>query len=248
MKILLLQARNATDPMLRHELECFAQQCGLPNERFLTLNLPAQAWDDDTVLDRVDAVMVGGSGDYSLATGGFHWHDHYLDLMRRVIARRLPTFASCFGFQAIVQALGGRIVKDPSCAEVGTFEISLSDAGIAEPLFAAAPRQFDAQLGHNDSAAEPLPDELLNLAYSERAPVQAIRVRDAPVVATQFHPELSMESNVVRYLRYLSTYNPELDPLEARARSAEIHRPSPVANTLLRRFLDLYVRSAAQGS
>ena len=87
MRILLLQARDGGDPMLRHELECFAQQCELPEERFLTLNLAEAAWDDDAVLDSVEAVMVGGSGDYSLAHGGFYWHDHYLDLMRLVVRR-----------------------------------------------------------------------------------------------------------------------------------------------------------------
>lgn len=241
MKILLLQARDGNDPMLRHELECFSERTGLDVDQFLTLNLATQSWDDDHVLDRISAVMVGGSGDYSLATGGFYWHDHYLDLMRRVIRKKVPTFASCFGFQAIVQAFGGRILKDPLSSEVGTFEIMLTEEGAQEPLFATAAPAFEAQLGHNDSAAPELPDNLVNLAFSERTAVQAISVKGAPVVATQFHPELSMDANIVRYMRYLHAYNPGLDDENAMRESERIHRPSPVANELLRRFLDLYV-------
>lgn len=241
MKILLLQARNADDPMLRHELDCFSERSHLAPEAFRPLNLATQRWDDDRVLDSVDAVMVGGSGDYSLARGGFEWHEHYLALMRTVVARKVPTFASCFGFQAIVQAYGGTIRSDSARAEVGTFAIELTAEGRAEPLFGEAPAVFDAQLGHNDSAGANLPPNLVNLARSERTPVQAIRVRDAPVVATQFHPELSMEANIVRYMRYLHAYDPDLTDDEAQREALRIHRPSPVANGLMRRFLEVYV-------
>lgn len=243
MKILLIQARNAGDPMLDHELECFAERCELPVDAFRTLNLPTDTWSPDSLLLDIDAVMIGGSGDYSLAAGGFEWHDRLLELVRQIVETRTPMFASCFGFQAIVQAYGGEIVKDPAAAEVGTFEIRLTEAGQAHLLFADAPPLFDAQLGHNDSATAALPNNLINLACSERAPVQAIAVQGAPVIATQFHPELSMEANEVRYLRYLHAYNPEMSDERARLESARIHRPSPVAADLLRRFVDLYLHS-----
>lgn len=241
MQILLIQARNAGDPMLQHELECFAARCALDVHAFRPLNLATERWDDDAALDEVKAVMVGGSGEYSLAAGGFDWHEHYLDLMRRIVARRVPMFASCFGFQALVQAFGGEVRSDPDAAEVGTFEISVTEAGRSEAIFADAGTSFDAQLGHNDSADARLPANLVNLARSERAPVQAIRVKDAPVIATQFHPELSMEDNIVRYRRYLVAYAPGLSDDEAMQRAQSIHRPSPVANRLLRQFLAAYV-------
>lgn len=236
MKILLLQARDADDPILKHELDCFAARCELEHDRFRALNL-ATATIEDNVLADVDAVMVGGSGDYSLAKGGFDWHTAYLDLVREIVTRRIPTFASCFGFQAIVQALGGTISKEPDAAEVGTFQITLTDAGTEDPLFREFDREFDAQLGHNDSVEGALPDSLVQLAYSERCQVQAVRVRGTPVVATQFHPELTMDDNIVRYTRYLHAYNPALDEVSATLEASRIHRPSPVANQLLQRFL-----------
>lgn len=235
-RILLLQARDAGDPMLEHELQCFAEMCSLPTEAFRTLNLASEAIAAD-VLDGVDVVMVGGSGDYSLVKGGFDWHERYLEFVRDIVRRDFPTFASCFGFQALIQALGGQIVRDDDWAEVGTHEITLTEAGQNDPLFGTLPPVFDAQLGHNDSALT-LPQELECLARSERCPVQAVRVRGRHIVATQFHPELDRENNGVRYMRYLHAYAPNLTDEQARIRAAELHRPSPHANALLRRFLD----------
>lgn len=235
-RILLIQARDTSDAMLGHELDCFARRCGLATDAFRSLNLCCDT-ADATALAEVDAVMIGGSGDYSLATGGFPWHHTFLELMREVARRDVPTFASCFGFQALVQALGGRVVKEPSAAEVGTFRITLSDAGQRDPLFGRLPGVFDAQLGHNDSVRD-LPPELERLAYSDRCEVQAVRVRGTNVVATQFHPELTMEDNITRYVRYLHVYDAKLGPDEAQAMAAAIHRPSPLANALLSWFIE----------
>lgn len=235
MTILLLQARDAGDAMLEHELDCFVERCGIDRGRFRPLNLAAEPIDP-TALRDVDAVMIGGSGDYSLARGGFHWHADYLELMRAVIRRDVPTFASCFGFQAIVQALGGRVVRDPNSAEVGTFPITLTEQGQDDPTFRSFDTVFDAQLGHNDSVRD-LPDELIRLAFSERCAVQAIRVVGHDIVATQFHPELTMQENMVRYMRYLHAYEPDLTEKEAREVARSIHRPSPAASGLLRAFV-----------
>jgi len=221
--------------MLGHELECFAAGCGLDSEAFVSLNL-CQDTLDDVDSSGVDAVMIGGSGDYSLATGGFPWHAPYLDFMRRLVRDDVPTFASCFGFQALVQALGGRVVKDPASAEVGTFRIHLSAAGRADPLLGGLPASFDAQLGHNDSVRD-LPSDLERLAYSERCETQAVRVRGSRVLATQFHPELTMQDNITRYVRYLHVYDARLSAEEALQTARSIHAPSPEANSLLAAFL-----------
>jgi GMP synthase (glutamine-hydrolysing) len=236
MTVLLLQARDVGDPMLEHELECFVERCAIERGRFRPLNLAAEPIDPDVLRD-VDAVMIGGSGDYSLAKGGFDWHGDYLEFMRAVIRRDVPTFASCFGFQAIVQALGGRVVRDPDAAEVGTFPITLTDEGRGDPSFSDFDATFEAQLGHNDSVRE-LPDELIRLAFSARCQTQAIRVKGHDIVATQFHPELSMEDNIVRYMRYLHAYRPDLTEDEALEVASGIHRPSPAANRLLRAFVE----------
>jgi GMP synthase (glutamine-hydrolysing) len=236
-QIMLVQAREADDPMLVHEYECFLKRCGVPSGAMETLNLAAEP-PDPARLEGIDVVMVGGSGDFSLVTGGFDWHEPMLELMRTIVRRRQPMFASCFGFQAIVQALGGTLRSDPKRAELGTFEMTLTDAGRADPLFSRMPERFDAQLGHNDSAVE-LPDELVCLAGSERCAMQAVRVEGAPIVATQFHPELTWEDNMERFMRYIMNYKDADESVEdAHARGLEIHRPSPHCEQLLPLFLE----------
>ncbi len=237
MQILLLQARDDDDPMIRHELECFEEQTGLPSEYWRTINMahePAHTWS----LDGADLVMIGGSGDYSVSKGGFEWHQPMLDLMHDILSHNVPMFASCFGFQVLVQALGGEVVNNPDAAEVGTFEMTCTAAAKEDALFSQLPPTFDAQLGHNDSVAK-LPNDVVHLASSERCEFQAIRVADRMVWATQFHPELSMADNMMRYERYLVNYAKEpMTPEEAHEHSLSIHRPTPVANGLLKRFLD----------
>lgn len=236
-RILLIQARDHDDPMAHHELRAFAERCELPTDAFRIFNI---ATDDPDALsfEGLDATMIGGSGDFSLVEGGFEWHQDFLDLMARLMNTAMPTFASCFGFQAIVQTVGGRLAKDEDMAQLGTFQIRLTDAADDDPLFGDLPRAFDAQLGHNDSAIE-LSDELIHLAESDDCPYQAVRVKDRPIVATQFHPELSRSDNIDRFKNYLKNYRkPGQNFEEAMAYAEEIHRPSPHACGLLHSFVD----------
>lgn len=246
LQILLIQARVAGDPMAAHELQVFSDRCELPRDHFQTFNV---ATDDlkDFDVEGFDALMIGGSGAFSLVAGGFDWHSNFLDLMRHVLDLRMPTFASCFGFQGIVQALGGKLAADENCAEIGTFPITLTEAGTKDPLFGDLPHEFDAQLGHNDSAVE-LSDELIHLASSDCCTYQAIRVKDRPVVATQFHPELCRDDNLDRFRNYLKNYKkPGQNLEEAMAYAEEIHGPSPHACGLLHAFVgDLRKRQSAK--
>lgn len=234
--ILLIQARDTDDPMADHELEAFASQCELPREAFSTFNIALQD-PDQFDLEGIDAVMVGGSGDFSLVESGFDWHQNYLDVLRHILEVDIPMFASCFGFQGIVQVLGGRLEAADDRAEIGTFTIELTEAAEDDPLFGDLPERFDAQLGHNDSAVE-LSDELIHLARSERCEYQAVRVRHQPVVATQFHPELSREGNLDRFRNYLENYKqPDQNLEDAMAYAEAIHRESPHACGLLHSFV-----------
>lgn len=236
--ILLLQARTDGDPMLAHELGCFAARAELPVERFRPLNMTCQPLDP-SCLDGHAAVMIGGSGDFSVVKGGFDWHAPMLALLREVVARRVPTFASCFGHQAIIQAFGGTLARDASHAEVGTFDMTLTDAGTRDPLFGTLPRHFRANLGHLDRVTL-LPPEFELLAFSALCEVQATRMRHAPVVTTQFHPELTWRDNLERWLNYLRHYRDpaeSFEEAEARARAACF--PCPESEGLLRSFVAL---------
>jgi len=234
MKVMLLQARRPDDPMMEHEQNCFAEASGLGRDGFSFVNLVDRvpSWPE---LGECTALMVGGAGHYSVAECNGEFFPDTLDLLRRVVAERFPTFASCFGYQLIVHALGGRVEADHQRAEVGSFTVRLTDAGRSDQLFGGLPREFTAQLGHKDRAVA-MPPAVPNLASSERSPLQALRIPGAPIWATQFHPELDERTNRDRYEAYIERYDPQRLGEGASAFTA---LPSREASTLLPAFLRL---------
>jgi len=238
VSVTLIQARNADDPARNHEHACFAARMGLHPDQVVCVSIFES---ELTALDLsgTDAVLVGGAGQYSVLDA--------LDPVRRFVdyvawlsdspeTADLPVFASCFGFQAMVLGLGGTVIEDAPNAEVGSYELSLKPDGAADPLFSALPGRFMAQLGHKDRA-DHLPTSLLDLARSDRAPFQAVRVSGRPQVATQFHPELAAADNRSRFLRYMPEYG-KLFGAEAAQERLDSHVPSIEANALLDRFVE----------
>ena len=237
-KIVLLQARQPSDPMKQHEIDCFVQTTKLSEKSFDIINL-SQGVCSFTDIEKYDAVMLGGSGDFSVVKGGFDWHQPMLDLIKQIIDKRKPAFASCFGFQALVQSLGGELESCPKKGEVGTFEISLTTEGKDDPLFSSYPSTFNAQLGHNDSVTL-LPEDLVHLASSQRCHYQAVRVRGTSIVGTQFHPELDHITNLDRYMYYIEHYKQPGESLEeATERAHSIHEEGEEAARLLQKYLEV---------
>jgi GMP synthase (glutamine-hydrolysing) len=240
---LLLQSRDPGDAMRRHEVECFVRALGIsPGELSVTDVL--ERVPDARELRDVSAVLMGGSGDYS-SLDAAPWIDRMVAWIRDVLLPSdVPVFASCFGFQVMVRALGGTMLRDPARREVGSFDIDLAPGATDDPLFGALPPRFVGQVGHTDRAQD-LPPGTVLLASSPRCPVHAYRVGRKPVWATQFHPELSVEDVRVRYLRYLEKYPPEDLPTGVSPEEAPFLkslRDSPEATALLPRFAEL-VRS-----
>ncbi len=237
MKILLLQARSADDPAKLQELRSFALKMDLEEEQVV----PHDLLGGPPTLAEVrahDAMMIGGSGDYYVSKGNLPHADAFSDLLREVVEIGHPTFASCFGFQCIVQALGGEIVHDPANTEVGTYELKLTVDGQSDPLLGDLPCTFLAQMGRKDRASR-LPDGVLHLASSERAPFQALRIPGRPIWASQFHPELDRSENKLRYAQYLDGYSTHLSQEEQEKALNGFTESSPQVLSLLSRFLEL---------
>jgi GMP synthase (glutamine-hydrolysing) len=236
LKILLLQARLPDDPMRAHEHRCFAEQCGLAPEQIICHNL-ATGCPSTTALSGIDAVMVGGAGDYYVSRGDLPEFDRVIEFFAEIVTRGFPMYASCFGFHCCTVALGGSVIHDPARMEVGTFEITLTAAGSADPLLGVMPQRFMAQEGHKDRVTE-LPTGLTNLAGSELGPMQAFRIPDQPIWATQFHPELTRATNLDRFHNYLAGYAAYMSAAQREAALAQFHE-SPETDRLLPRFLKL---------
>jgi GMP synthase (glutamine-hydrolysing) len=236
LKILLLQARHPDDAARLEERSSFATMAGITEECVLPYDLLTNT-PTLSIIRQYDALMVGGSGDYYVSKGNLPNFQGVLELIGETVAVGQPTFASCFGFQMLVQALGGEIIYDSDQMEVGTYELSLTEDGRSDDLFKYLPPKFQAQLGRKDRAAR-LPEGVLHLAASDRAPYQALRIPGQPIWATQFHPELTKETNLARFQRYMAGYASVLEPAEMKETLNRFDE-SPEANQLLRQFIQI---------
>ena len=239
LSFLLIQARKLDDPVRGEEFDAFALRAGVPRERIKVVDMTRDSLTM-ALTEGIDAVLVGGAGQYSVLDdddgirGG-------IDFLGELADRGFPTFASCFGFQALVLALGGEVICDEDNAEVGTFEVSLTAEGRADPVFGELPERFQAQEGHKDRATV-MPEGTVNLARSPLAPFQALRVEGKPVYATQFHPELDQASQKLRFARYMPEYGRLFGQEEAQ-RIMDGIAPSPATHGLL----DVFVRRILLG-
>jgi GMP synthase (glutamine-hydrolysing) len=224
-----LEARN-------HERLCFMESAGLTPEEFDYVDLvkaPDLTWD--RVRD-ADVVFIGGAGEYS-ATGDHPFTEPLAEIVRRIADVGRPLLASCWGHHFLARALGGRVETDMEHAEVGTFDVELTEAGLEDELFGRLPWRFATHLGHHDRVVE-LPPDFVELARSERCGHQIIRLRDRPIYGTQFHAEMNREHMEARLLMYRDSYLPQ----EMEASDFErMLRDTPEAAGLVRAFLEQFV-------
>lgn len=234
LTILLLQARHEDDLARHEECQSFADRAGLPLEQIVPFDL-LQRTPTLAEIRRCDALMIGGSGAFSVSKYNLPNQYAVMAVLAETVSIGHPIFASCYGFHLLVQALGGTIIYDPAGMEVGAFQLTLSAAGRADELFGYLPDTFMAQLGHKDRATR-LPGGVLNLAASARAPFQALRIPGKPIWATQFHPELTVEDNLLRFSRYKDVYADLYSPQELQA-LVDGFVASPETEALIPRFL-----------
>jgi GMP synthase (glutamine-hydrolysing) len=232
MKVLLIQARDPEDPMKSHEVGCFLSQSGLSPGQLTVANAVAS---DSFPIDEADAVFIGGSGKYS-ATSDFPWMPPVIDAIREIEKKQKPLFGSCWGFHMIGRAFGAPVVTQEATKEIGTYAVTLTENGRSDELFSYLPFRFMAQLGHKDHVAR-LPESAVHLASSETHHNQAFRIKNLPIYATQFHPELTAEDMRIRIRHYLDLGY--VDDEEKKYLSDVMDRFSetPEVSLLLRNFI-----------
>lgn len=235
-KILLLQARVAGDPVIPEEHAIFARNAGVPAEHVTSHSLLDGSPDPESKQSH-DALMIGGSGEYFVSRENLPHFQDTLAFLRGWIDAGRPAFASCFGFQLIVKALGGEISYLPEKMELGTYPLHLTAAGKEDPLFKRLPETFHANLGHKDQATQ-LPAGVIHLAGSELALYQAIRIPGKPIWATQFHPEVTHLENLGRFKRYVRLYARSMEPA-ALKETMDRFTPTPDTERLIPAFMEL---------
>jgi len=196
--------------MIAHERACFARRSDVDVSAMDVHAMP-EGVPSRMKLAGYDAIFFGGSGAYSVFDDVSWIHDSRA-LLLEACGLGVPTWASCFGFQALALALGGRVVHDVSRMETGATSMKLTQAGKEDPLFKSLPERFWVQQGHHDHVTD-LPESVPLLATGDVVTAQAFRVPGTNVWASQFHPELTAEDVAMRLRFYGQTYDVSDDAL-----------------------------------
>ena len=244
MKPFLLVGTRADDALADAEAEAFTRLAGLPADGVHRVRLeqgPLPVLD----LDAFSGVIVGGSPfnvsdpDEAKSAVQRRVEADLFALLEDVLAREIPFFGACYGIGLLGTAAGGTVDRRDG-ESVGAIEVSVTDAGRADPLFGAMPARFTAYVGHKEACRELPPDAVL-LATGTACRVQAFRLgRNA--YATQFHPELDVDGLIerIRAYRHEGYFQPE--ETDALIETARTGVPVTEVSRLLRRFVELHGR------
>jgi GMP synthase (glutamine-hydrolysing) len=235
LKILLIQIRP--DQMKDHEFDLVKKFTGLKDEQIKRLDIFADDAEHH-ILDGVDAIIIGGSGDYLISRGDIKKEvEDICSLAHAARERGIPILGICFGAQILSIAFGGSVHLDEEKAETGTFTISKTNHAEACPIFGDLPSEFAAQLGHKDHIGD-IPKGAVHLASSERSHHQAYTFPGEPIFAVTFHPELDEAAMVDRMNYYATEYIGDQASFDAIQKTL---KPSHEATSILHKFLEKIV-------
>ncbi|MGZ4427048.1 MAG: glutamine amidotransferase [Nocardioidaceae bacterium] len=241
MRPFVLLATRAEDEAADGEYDAFLRGTGLTERELRRIRMEAGPLPD-LDLDDYSGIFVGG--------GPFNSSDppevkspvqHRVEselraLLDEVVARDFPFLGACYGIGTLGVHQGGtidRTYSEPICA----VPVSLTAAGLADPLLAGMPEEFDAFVGHKE-ACRVLPPTAVLLASSPACPVQMFRVK-SNLYATQFHPELDLAGLItrVRVYRYAGYFRPEeMDTLIERLTTTWVSEPSRILASFVARY------------
>ena len=243
MKPFLLLATRAEDAAADNEYDAFLGFTGLTESslrRWRLERAPLGTVD----LDAWSGIMLGGGPfnasdpDELKSPAQRRVEAELRSLLDVVIARDYPLLGACYGIGVIGTHQGGTVDRTYS-EPIGRVQVTLTDAGCADPLLVDLPGTFEAFVGHKEAIRD-LPAHAVHLASSPACPVQAFRI-GRNVYATQFHPELDLEGVCTRIDVYKNAgYFPptEAETLKKRSRAVEVRHPM----TLLANFVARYRR------
>jgi len=243
VKPFVLLATRAEDVPADEEYALFLRDTGLDERDLVRVRLEAEPMPR-LDLDRLSGIFVGG--------GPFNASDppeeksgvqrrveaEFAALLDRVVERDFPFLGACYGVGTL-GAHQGAVIDRTYAEPISVVPVTLTEAGVADPLLAELPPTFEAFVGHKEAISR-LPPSATLLGSSPDCPVQMFRV-GANVYATQFHPELDVDGITTRIHAYAGYGYFGADELEltlAAVRRAPVSHPS----RMLRTFVERYAR------
>ena len=131
-----------------------------------------------------DGIMVSGSPASVNDDGA--WIARLLDLIRAAVAQELPVFGACFGHQAVAQALGGTVGRNPQGWVLGRVQVpTLARA----PWMPGAPASDGLHAAHNEQVLVHPPGARI-LGGTVATPHGHLAL-GSKVFSTQYHPEIT---------------------------------------------------------
>jgi len=118
----------------------------------------------------------------------------------------LPVLGICYGMQLMCEALGGKVENTPS-REYGRAFLTVRDAAVSDgapdtrrdqrsrlcedaDIFAGVSPKTQVWMSHGDQVAQ-VSEDFVPLASTDTCPFAAVRHRELPIFALQFHPEVT---------------------------------------------------------
>lgn len=163
----------------------FFEAFGFSKKRFTVVH--ASMGQRVPALTDFDGVIISGSP--LSVTALAPWMASLGRALVEAAARKVPILGVCFGHQLLGHAFGAKVVRNPAGREIGSVEVSLTAAGLKDPLFEGVPPRFCVQATHEDILGG-LPRKAVALAGNANTALQAMAIGDT-VRGVQFHPELS---------------------------------------------------------
>jgi GMP synthase (glutamine-hydrolysing) len=133
-----------------------------------------------------DAVLVFGGSMHPDEDDRFAWLEREEEFLQTVLAAEVPVFGVCLGAQMLARAAGAP-VGPADAPEIGWLDVSLTQAGSADPVLGVLPREARVFQWHHYTFE--LPDDAVELANSDIC-TQAFRL-EQPAWGIQFHAEVT---------------------------------------------------------
>jgi len=176
-------------------------------------SFPVRVYEGESIPDLAgyDALILSG-GEHSPEEFEAPFFQAERERVLLAIEDHVPILGVCLGHQLLAHWLGGKVERGQW--EVGWYEVTLTPAGLNDPLFGDISPHFYAFLWHSDQITQ-LPAGASNLASSDLCAVQAFRYGDLPVWGVQFNLQFdpALAEGVLRGATWLSNVGIDADEM-----------------------------------